>query len=372
MNSGVQGKEGILASPQTTMNNGVRRLLSRVDLRSNKRRSVLAPNLFNGIFPYACPSDLKGVAIIDLPAQAKRADGEWTLVPPEEFDRFDGARAGILAIDDYNGVRVLKLASQVDSNSLVISELDSLDSWSAFGDAESLAVDDADYIKGAGSLKWNISAAGGTTAGIVNNSVDSVDISDYLGGTSAFFVWVKINSTTNLTNFILRFGSSASNYYSKTVTTQADGTAFVAGWNLLKFDVASLTETGSVDDTALTYFAVYMTKAAGKISESDYKFDWLVLKKGIIHYVRYYSKYGWQSAAGAYKQNSTASTDLLVADEDEYDLFRQQCVIQAMEEIGYPDAEIQAKENKLKEAIAEYAMRNPSEAKIMSNEYYAY
>jgi len=376
VNAGVQGKIDILIDDRETLNASVRELLSKVNTRSTIRRSNLAPNLFNGIFPYTCPSDLKDYDIIDIPAQAKRSDGEWFLVPPEEFDIYDGEKTGMMAIDDYNGVRVLKLASAVDSDSLTVSQLDDTTSgggtWAAFGDAENIAADDSDYVKGSGSLKWDISSAGGTTAGIVNSSVNTVDISDYLGGTSAFFVWAKINSATNLTNYILRFGTDSSNYYSKTVTTQADGTAFVAGWNLLKFDVSSLTTVGTPTDTTLNYFAIYMTKTAGKISETDYKFDWLVLKKGLVHFVKYYSEYGWETTAGARIEDSTSNEDLLVASGDEFNLFVKQGIVNARREINFPIQEIQKSEQELDVAIKAYQSSNPSYAEVQTSEYYKY
>lgn len=376
VNGGVQGKIDILIDSQNTLNAAARELWGKVDIRSAARRANLSPNLFNGIFPYLCPADLKAYGIIDLPAQAKRTDGEWFLVEPEEFDRYDGTRPGMIAIDDYNGVRVLKLASKVDSQSLLISELDSLTSgggtWAAFGDATNLLADDSDFVKGAGSIKFDLSAAGGTTAGIVNTAVNSADISAYKGGTSAFFVWAKINSATNLTNYKLRFGNSASVYYEKTVTAQADGTPFVAGWNLLKFDISSLTTVGVPVDTAITYFAVFMTKTSGKISETDYKFDWLVLKKGTVNYVKYYSKYAWQNSSGTYLENSSAVTDVLVADTDEYDLVVKQGIVNARKEIGFSAQEIKDSEKDLADAIAVYVQRNPSQAKIMSETYYEY
>jgi len=376
INAGVQGKIDILLDDTETMNGAVRDVLANVDMRSNLRRSALSPNLFNGIFPYLCPADLKYYSIVDIPAQAKRSDGEWFLVPPEEFDRKDGSKHGMMAIDDYEGKRVLKLSSAVDSKSVTISELDSTTSgggtWAAFGDASNLAADNADYVKGNGSLKFDLSAAGGTTAGIVNSAVSTIDMTDYFGGTSSFFVWVKINSATNLTNYILRFGTDSSNYYSKTVTTQSDGTAFVAGWNLLMFNVSSYSTTGTPTVASMKYFAIYMTKTAGKISETDYKFDWLVLKKGVIDYVKYYSNYGWQTSAGAYILNSTTTTDLLVADDGEFQIFAKQGIVNARKEIGFPLTEISQSEVDLEKSIKDYIMQNPSQSKIMTNEYYIY
>lgn len=374
INAGIHGKIGMLVSAEDTMNETVRDVNQRVDIRSTRRRSTLTPNLYNGIFDYAAPTDLKGYGLIDIPAQAKRSDGSFFFIPTEEFEV--KKPAGAVAIDDYNGTRVLKVNSRLDDDSYLISELDALTAgggtWSLFGDGETLAADTDDYIKGNGSIKWNISAAGGTTAGIQNTGLNSFDLTDYLGGNGSAFVWVKINSITDLTNFILRLGNDSSNYYSKTITTQHDGTAFTTGWNLLRFDLTSLTETGTVTDTAIDYAAIYMTKATTKVSETDYKFDWLVLKKGEVHYVKYYSKYGWQTSAGAYQENSSADEDLLVADNDEFNLFVKRGRYIAAQETDLPPSEIDRLREEYEVSEKAYALKNPSETKIMTNEYYAY
>jgi hypothetical protein len=403
INRGIQGKIGMLISDEDTMNETVRSVNSKMELRSAKRRVALSPELYNGVFEYAAPADLMGKNLIDLPAQAKREDGEFFLVPAEEFRRSRGSntsdvgdsglsgdnfrpysyvyngtgRKGEVAIDDYNGQQVLLVDSRVDSKSVIVSELDGLASgasadWALFGDGENVAKDDADFIKGAGSLKWDISSAGGTTAGIQNSSVNSLDVSDYLGGTSSFFLYAKINSPTNITNYKLRFGSDSSNYHEQTVTTQHDGTAFVAGWNLLRFPISSLTDTGTPVDTALTYFVMYMTKTAGKVSETDYKFDWLVLKKGSITNVAYYTKYGWQTAAGAYQENSSTSSDLLVADTDEYNIIVAEGRVIAAQEVDLSETKIRSLKSDRNDLVEEYMIKNPSEAKLMTSGYYDY
>lgn len=379
LNAKIQNKIGMLVSAQETMNDAVRQVNTDFDLRSLRRRSTLAPNLYNGIFDYTCPTDLKGYAIIDLPAQAKRADGEFNLVPSESFDRTK--QAGDIAIDDFNGTRVLKVNSIVGSNSLLIAELDSPTSgssngtsWTGVGDVTNATIlaDTDDYIKGNGSLKFNINAGGTTTAGIKNTAINSVNMTDYFGGNSSFFIWVKIASITNLTNYILHFGSSDSNYYAKTVTTQADGTAFVNGWNLLKFDVASYSTVGTPTVSAMTYFSIFMTKTAGKISETDYKFDWLVLKRGVTTYVKYYSKYGWTTSASVYIENSTTTSDFLVADTDEYDLYIAKARQLAADELNFDESTCTRYKKDYEEMLASYKMNNPSEAKVFNYEYYGY
>lgn len=374
INRYIQNKGGMLVSAQDTANDAVRMVLADCDLRTQRRKSTLAPNLFNGEYDYDCPDDLKAYGIIDIPQQAKRDDGEFNLIPSREFAT--NRKTGDIAIDDYNGARVLKIDSRVSDKTLVVAELDSLTSgggtWTTKGDGSSITVDTDDYIKGNGSLKISINSAGNTTAGIQNTSLNTFDLTNYLSGNGAVFCWVKINSTTGITNYILEIGTNTSNYYKKTVTTQNDGTAFVQGWNLLRFDLTSLTTVGTPTITSCNYAAVYMTKLGSKISESDYKFDYIVLKVGQNADVKYYSKYGWINVSGAYIENSTASTDYLVADTDEYDLFVKAGKLCAAKELDFAEGKIQELQGEYNDAIKAYRLKNPSEALIMTSEYYAY
>lgn len=375
VNSEIQNRQGMLVDFDILINRGVRNVFGGTDLLTAQRKVTLTPNLYNGIFDYAMPSDFDKNKIIDVPAQAKRQDGEFFFVPSTEFDIH--RQRGMIAIEQQNGSRVLRIVSQVDSKTLVASTMDSLNAgaadgtdWTAFGDAETLARDDADFIRGSGSIKWNIDASGGTTAGIQHINLNPIDITDFLGGTSSWFVWHEITDPDNITNYKLRFGDDVSNYREKTITTQHDGTAFVLGWNLLRFDIVSLTTVGTPTDVN-KYFVIHMTKTTGKVSESDYKFDHLMLKKGVVHNLRYYTRFGWQTSAGAYIRNSTLDSDLLVADESEFELITLECTKLALREVR--DHELaRESEREFKEKRKEYLLNNPSESKIMSYEYHNY
>ena len=367
INMGIRGKIGMISNQGDFINRVVREFRNDVALRSGKRKQQLTPNLFNGVYQYACPSDLADNRIIDIPAQAKRYDGSFGLVPVEQFNV--NPQLGDIALDDFNGTRTLLIKSAVATPELTIDPISSVDDWVAFGDAENIELDSDDYIKNNASISFDISSAGGTTAGVQNSAISSFDISDYLGGNSSIFVWVKINSTTNLTNYILRIGSSSGNYYQKTVTVRSDGNTFENGWNLLRFDLTNLTETGTVTDTAITYAAVYMTKTAGKISETDYKFNNLVLMRGVIHNVLYYSKYGWQTSAGAYLQNSTDSLDVVVADDTEYEMILKRGIHLGMKLTNFEMGEIEEAKNDYKEAVSQYTANNPDESQIMVSTY---
>lgn len=381
---GIQGKIGMLIDANETANEAVRQVNMDCDTVATRRSVDLSPNLFNADVDtvYGAPADLGGYAIIDIPQQAKRTDGEFFLVPEGEF--LVRRERGSIAIGDENGVKTIYIASNVDSDSIVFSEFDSLvasgGTWVAYGDGTNLVADTDDFIKGAGSLSWDISAAGGTTAGVQNIGLNAIDVTDYVGGNGAAFIFFKINSVTNLTNLKLQIGSSTSDYYTLTATTRHDGTAFVTGWNLIRFDLTNLTsvKTGTPIITAFNYAAIYMTKTAGKISETQYKFDWLCFAKGQKAQITFYSKYGWQSSAGAYKENSTDDSDLLVADVEEYNLMCDYGRLLAAQEVDAtaagrnPMLKIEDMRKQYTANLKAYQMRNPSEAKVMTSLYYDY
>lgn len=369
---GIQGKIDMLSDPEETMNEAVREVLNEVRIRSTRRKQPLVPNMMNGVFEYAVVTDLHSDDIIDIPAEAKRADGEFTLVPSEQFAR--APRAGNIAINDYNGIRSLMVVSRTEDSSEEIDPLSIADStdWKAFGTATNVTDTTDDSVKGNTSIEYDLGTSSGTTAGIYKDNIDSMDLTDFISHPANVFTYARVTSATNLTNFKLRIGSSSSAYYEFTVTTRSDGSAITSGWNPLRFDLSSPTTTGSPDITDLTYVALFMTKTTGKISENGYMFNFLEVRKGKYANILYYSKYGWQTSAGAYIENSTDASDILVADTDEFDIFVKKARCIAADECDLPEGQIQRLNKKYYDALTNYLLKNPSEDKTVISSYYSY
>ncbi len=373
INSGILGKIGLIASKTDFANTVARDVASEVNLLSMRRGQNLVPNLFSGVYKYAAPTDLKSSAIIDIPAQAKRFDGSFVLVPSEQFSV--NPQRGNIAISSENGIKQLLVYSEIQDVSQIVSTLESVTSggtWTAFGDATNLDDDGDDYVNGSGSISFDISAAAGTTAGITSSDLNSFDITDFLDGNSSLFVYTKINSITGITNFTLRIGSSSGDYYTKTTTSQHDGTSFVQGWNLLKFDLTSLSETGSVVDTQIDFCALYMTKDTTKVSETDYKFNYAVIKRGLIHKVIYQSNYPWVSPAGVYLLKSTSDSDLIAAYPEEYKLFVLKGISLGRRRSDFSQGDIKLADDDYNDALKKYIMENPDEVKTTISEYHTY
>jgi|SRR5581483_5683851 len=378
INSRLHSKLGLLPDARTSINNSVLRAWSLIDLRSSKRRATLAPNLFQDVYQYTCPTDLKGLGIISLQRQTddRPKTETFDLTTEDEFDRRKTLNEGLVAFTDRDFTRKLLVSQIIDDKTLIVSTLDSTTAgggtWAVNGDATNLIADSDNFVKSNGSLKFDLNS-GGTTAGLQNSTLNTFDITDYKNQGSVF-VWVYITTTSGVTNFILRLGSSTSNYYSQTVTTTSEGLAFQAGWNLLRFDLNGATQTGTVTKTACNYVNLYMTKTAGKAADTDYRFDHLMIKRGKFYNLIYYSKYPWQTAAGVYIENSTADGDLLNVDTDEYNIILEVCVedlgLEARESgdstiaqnrLGTPLGTLPFRPG----LISNYQMKYPSEALLM-------
>ena len=395
LNTSVSKKvQGTFAAADflTIANDAAKFVMSDIDLRSMMRKSALSPNLFDEMYQYTLPSDIKGDKIIDIQPQINRGKfDDWVLTSQEQFDRLKsrtkldvaGDPIKLAADEDWMGenyvaiarddlVNKLLISRPISDTETLISSLDSLSAgggtWTEYGDGDNATVDADNYVKGSASINWDINADGGTTAGVYNDDLDDFDVSDYKSNGSVF-VWAYISSTTNLTNFILRIGSSSSAYYSITITTNNEGASFYAGWNLLRFDFTNKSTTGTPDDDACDYVALYMTKDAAKVSETDYRFDNLTMKLGEHYNVVYYTRYPWQSSAGTFLEDATTTTDLLNCETDEYPLFVLKTA-EYMEEFLKHERLADRLEVKYERAKAKYVLENPSQALLMTNIYH--
>jgi len=113
-----------------------------------------------------------------------------------------------------------------------------------------------------------------------------------------------------------------------------------------------------------------MTKTAGKISETDYKFNNLVVMRGVIHEIEYYSKYGWQNTSGTYLENSTDALDYVICDTSEYDLILKHGVRRGMRLTNFSGEEIKDADTEYADALRVYGSQNPDESQLMVSTYH--
>lgn len=360
---------------QVTSNRGVRFVVNDVDLRSHKRSATLSPNLFSDVYEYTAPSDLKGEKIIDLRRQVNRSSFErWSLVDDIELDRSKGVVPYRVSIRDENFSKFLRIDGVEGDKKANLHECNSLTSngtVAASADASSLSVDTDNYISGGSSINFNM-AAGAATGVVEITDFTDVDLTDF-DEIGSLFVWVYIPDYSDaegdtVTNFILRWGNDSSNYWSRTITTNNEGVTFYDGWNLLRFDWNGATETGTVAPATVDYLRLTVTKSASLAADTDWRIDSIVARIGDIYTTVYYTKYGWQTSALAYIEESTATTDLLVADTEEVEGIAFKISEFASQELKeYDDAKYFRGE--YENWKTKYQANNPSEALKKSRGY---
>jgi hypothetical protein len=366
----IHGKSTAVIDLRAFLNRAVRKANGLVDFASTIRTTPISPGIYNQVYSYAAPADLKEDAIIDIKRQANRYE-EFDGTTPEQFDRtktFDKSR---LAVVEEDGVKYLNIATELDSDELVLHQCDSITgngTWVAADDASNLSVDEYDYINSTGSLKYDL-ATGDTLATLTLSGMSAVDMTDYEN--REIFVWQYIPAITDLTSFTIRWGTDGSNYWESTATTTHEGLAFKIGWNLLKFTWPT-SDTGSPNIASVVYFQLRINKDAGMAAANNWRTDFIVARAGIIHDVRYYSEYFWKSAAGAYKANSTADTDILVAGDDEFELIVQCATDLAGASTRLEVLERQENRKDFQDSLEKYKISKPSERKWITNSYYDY
>lgn len=369
------------------INDAVRDVVAEIDLVSTKRSSSLSPRVFDDVFEYSAPSDLKFNKVVDIqPQKGRNRFDNWRMTTQEEFDRYKQngeclyfntdrffygeGRSMLVAIGNNSTTKTLLLSASADDSIVTIDNLTEVGTLTGVGDGENLMADNSNTIKYNAAINFDIGSGGGTTAGITDLTMaEAMDITDYLQEGSVF-VWAYIPSTTYITNYKLAIGSSPSDYYTVTVTTKNDGNSFVNGWNLLRFDLINGVETGSVDNENCDYWSLYMTKNALKINESNYRFSDLFIGNGQQFNVIYYSNCGWKSATGTYLEDATTDTDILNVSSSEYGLIVSKCLEYAELRLQNPNMSNQYNERYYKILKPQYEQNNPSEALLMTETYW--
>jgi len=369
------GKFAQVQDRQVVSNRAVRYVVGDIDLRSHKRSAQLSPNMYADVFEYAAPTDLKGEKLIDFRRQVKRPHNEhWLLVDDVDFDRKKHVSHYRVAVRDENFGKLLRIDGLDNAKSKSLHTCESLTGngiWAATADASNLTLDNDNFITGGGALNFDM-ATGAATGFIENSTLDEVDLTDY-DEIGSIFVWVFIPDYSDadaetVTNFILRWGNSATVYWSRTITTNNEGATFHDGWNLLRFDWNGAIETGTVDPAAIDYLRLTVTKDTSLDADTDWRVDNFIARIGEIYDVVYYTRSGWMTSALAYLEESTAVTDLVIADTDEIEGIAFKAAEFAAQELkDYDDVQIQRAE--YLDWKKNYESNNPSEALKKRRQY---
>jgi hypothetical protein len=353
-------------------NRAARELLLDFDPVETRRVETITNALYNDVYNYSTPADLKGDHVIEIRLTADVQD--------EPIKQFTQSQEKYFTVnkDDYSfnvqsnsGEKFIRISRDVGKTTIV-DKVDGINIngiWSVSGDASNLLVDDINYVSGIASLKFDSSGATGVST-IENTTLTSSDLSDY-EEVGSFFLWVYLPASTSVTSMTLNWGNDlTTNYWEDTVTDPHFG-SFKAGWNLMRFDWDGATENGTVDSTAIDSVSlVYNTPVGTAIN--NLRLDNILCKYGRYYEMPYYSKYLFQSSANTWKEETDNDNDIINLDTYNFNLYMYKVAEMAAAQINDNKDDVAYFASKYNSTLKELKKQYSSQREKKSQPYYKF
>lgn len=318
---------------------GRRKMLKQVEPPELVRKAYLEEALYDQVNKYAVPEDLEYTSVINIRKLSGYRNVDRLSRPLEQVfrRRFDQKRLGsrnVFSINYTNGVKTMSIfrpKGLKQCTHKVISKADSLTecgTWNVGGNVVNLTLDKLKHITGHAALKFDINAS--STSGFIEclltNPSDIYDFYD----TGAVFAWLDIPAFKFLTSVKLTLESAPGQYYEMTVNAPHDGNVFANNWNLLKYQFNSMNAVNAPNPRAITKFRFDFTTTG---IMNGCHLDNIIARKGEVYEADYQSAYIILDAnSGAWKKRATSPTDIIVAEEDTYQILMVETAISVLEE----------------------------------------
>lgn len=311
-----------------------RQVLRDVDAQETIRIIPFTNPIYNQVFDYAVPIDLKGTKIIDIKPQAVRnATDVWRQAYNQAFDVSKASPFQDQFTVQFNtGLKTIRIAAPNTPAPILVNQASIIQSngtWATGGSASNLTQDNVNFVSGGSSLSFNLAAAG-SEGHLENSTSTAVDLTLELNQGS-FFLYTFLPVATDFTNVKLRWGSSSANYYEVTATVTQANTIFQNGWNLIAFPWLGATVVGAPDVTKISYLRVIWDYDGN--AQTAVRLNNIVCANGQILNVEYYSKYMFRDAiTGAFQETVSDDSNLVNLDTDSYDMLFYQVAYLAVQQ----------------------------------------
>lgn len=358
-----------------TINRAARQVLQDVDPKETQRIVALA-QVFNSVFDYAIPADVKGDRLIDLRLRAGRTPSDiFAQGYSMDFDAYKGVSLSNKIITQWNtGVKTLRIEAPTLLAPITLCDTSTITGWTATAGAQNISLDTSNSVAGGGDVQFDL-AAGSSTGSIQISTLSPVDVTGHVNIDTEFY-WMSLPLGSAITSLELRWGSDiTANYYTYTVTTTQQGTVFQTGWNLIAVPWSSATKVGSPIVTA--YDSVRLVVAYNSTLQTGLRFCNLTSNTGYIFDLQYYSKYMFRNPSTNVFQETvvdvaTDGNTIINLDTDSYNLLFNKTAQFVAQSLQGADAEYDYTvwENQYETALKRYKGLNPSEAMLKASTYY--
>lgn len=291
-------------------------MIAKVKLVEMIRKASLTQNIHSNLYDYSLPSDF--YSIIDLYPQDREMSDKAIRNLAVDFDLKKLLKNKVISIEGNEGNKIIRIKWEKRSPKM-LNSMDSYNgngTWVAVGTASDIQTDNIIKYSGNGAVKFNVLADGD---GIQCTDIAKIDLTDE-ENVADVIIPIYLSSIANLTSITPIWGNDlTANYVTGTAqTSQADGTAFRVGWNIIKSPWQGATETGTVDPATINSFKLTF-QTTGAIS--NVRVDNILFSIGFPFEIKYYTKYLFKSSAGVYESRPSSDESSVVCDNDSLQIF---------------------------------------------------
>lgn len=346
------------------------RYLLKVHTLEGIRLGTLSSLIHDDVYTYFLQNDFG--SLIDLIPQDNR--NSWDVAFRNRAGQFDLQKARTnktVSIEGSEGSKIIRINWRTRQGKVLntMNSVTANGTWGAVGSATGITADTIFKISGSASIKFTHVVSGD---GIQNITMTALDLTDENGVADVFFQVYLSVIPTSITPI---WGNDLTTKFWTGVaqTTQADGTAFKIGWNLIKSSWSAATQTGVVAPATIDSFQVTLAGTNLGIV----RIDNIIFSIGRNFDIKYYSKYLFKNSAGTYISQTTIDDDIVLVDNDNLPLYLMECLIDMAQQMEGTDGEfdITHAENQLKvlypaykglyptlvkKVVSSYGNRNPS------------
>lgn len=365
-----------LADPYGVLNQAASQILLELDPLETVRIQQLTNPIYNQVYDYAIPEDLKMNRVIDIRPQLNRDPSQRFIQQyNQDFDLYkQSSWQDSLTIQFNTGVQTIRLNAPLLPPGVVLNtanEVDTNGTWTVTG-GSNLHQNFQTFISYPACLAFDVpTAANPSTAYLENSDMQAIDLTDYVNQGALFF-WVYLPVAANFTSIGIRWGEDDSNFWTRTLTTTTTNGAFVNGWNLMRADWYGSTETGTPDPEQTKYLRVSYTYNGTAMNGIG--LDNLVMKLGQFFEVEYYSKYLFSDSVGVFKERVTTATDTINLDVSTENIFLWKAAEIAAQQLldqGVAGFDIPYYQNEYTKSVAIYYRKFPSQVQKAQTSYYS-
>lgn len=281
--------------------------------------------LYDGIYNYLAPSTMFGGALRDIrPLGLNRNIEDYVYRQPiAQFDRTKAFLPNGYAatFETENAVTFMRIANVKATPAINLDAMSATTGWTAAGSASGLVADSTFYYQSPASLRFLLTGA--STGTLTKTLTTAIDLTSYRG-VGVVFLALEIPATT-LTSLTLKLGSSASAYYSLSVTQGFLGAWTAGDFLITAFDLAQASTTGSPTITAMNYIQLSFAHSA---TMTNVRVGGLSIALPSPHKVFYESTAIFQNATSGVLSNFiNSNTDIIVLNDSAYTIFEFECAL---------------------------------------------